>query len=95
MGHKVETTRNNYCPQSAPDTKIPEGFENPRERVSDLEVGWVPQGGALCILGIPNGAVLGCTRRTVWWRERRGVGKAEVPGELTSEGNRPKGDAPV
>ena len=31
----------------------------------------------------------------MWWRERRGVGRAEVPGELTSEGNRPKGDAPV
>ena len=30
-----------------------------------------------------------------WWRERRGVGRAEVPGELTSEGNRPKGDAPA
>ena len=37
----------------------------------------------------------GCTGEPVWWKERRGVGRAEVPGELTSEGNRPKGDAPV
>ena len=58
-------------------------------------LGWVPQGGALCILGIPNGAVLGCARRTAWWRERRGVGKADVPGEEDSEGNRPKGLTPV
>ena len=45
--------------------------------------------------GAPNRAILGCTRRTVRWRARRGVGKAEVPGEEDSEGNRPKGLTPV
>ena len=33
----------------------------------------------------------GCTGEPVWWKERRGVGRAEVPGEEDSEGNRPKG----
>ena len=32
---------------------------------------------------------------TVRWKERRGVAKAEDPGELTSEVNRPKGGTPV
>ena len=41
----------------------------------------------------------GCTGEVVWWKERRGVGtwvgRAEVPGEEDSEGNRPNGLAPV
>ena len=60
-----------------------------------LEVGLGPPGGAPHVLGVPNGGTPGCTRGAAWWRERRGVGKAEVPGEADSEGNRPKGATPV
>ena len=38
-------TRKTRC--STRSTKVPEGSENPRERVSDLEVGLGPQGGPL------------------------------------------------
>ena len=38
-----------------------------------------------CVLGFPKGGS-GLHAGAVWWRERRGVEKAEVPGEEDSEG---------
>ena len=86
-------TRKTRC--STRSTKVPYGSENPRERGSDLEVGLESPGGTSPVLGRPSGRFPGCTGEPVWGRARRGVGKAEVPGEADSEGNRPKGATPV
>ena len=54
---------------------------------------WVPQEGGALRPRAPKGGS-GLHAGTVRWRERRGVGKAEVPGEEDSEA-RPKGLTPV
>ena len=54
---------------------------------------WNPLGGTSRVLGAHRPRVARASQQ--WWRERRGVGKAEVPGEADSEGNRPKGATPV